>query len=332
MSLENLLQLFFSAALIWLAARWLVEASDKIAKITGLGHLFVGSFFLAASTSAPEFFVDIEATQKGIPDLAAGDLLGSSLVNLTILCVLSLIFWKSVNCQLSRQTRLSSWLAALLTAEVGFFIFLGSDLSFREFSLSSLVLVITYLVGLRAIFEKPQVNNEGKSGEKLVKARLLLKPVIVFFSGTILIFFASPYLVSSAEKIADETGLGKTLIGTSLLAFTTSFPELFSSITAIRKGLFQLVAGNIVGSNCINVLIFVVMNYSIWKDGSLWEHISRKNLITASFVVMNMVFLAIPWGIKSRQHLIGNRIRVWLILLLSVSCYVILYFLREMSF
>lgn len=328
MSLENLLQFLLSGLLIWFSARWLVKASDEIAKMTGLGHVFVGSLFLAASTSTPELFVDIEATRRGIPDLAAGDLLGSSLINLTIFCTLTLIYWKSTNDNLPRQTRFSSWLAALLTAEVGLFIFLRSDLSVSIFSLSSFALIITYLAGWRMIFETPQTNRESAEIKK--SPRHLFKSVIGFFSGTIVIFFASPFLVSSVEIMADQTGLGKTLIGTSLLALTTSFPELSSSITAIRRGLFNLVAGNIVGSNCMNMLIFVVMD-GIWQKGSLWTHLSRKNLIAAGFVILNMVLLAMSWRTKSGKYILGERTKVWLILLFSVSCYVILYFLREMN-
>lgn len=328
MSFGILFQFFWSSALIWLAARWLVKASDEIAQNTGLGHLFVGSIFLAASTSSPELFVDIEATRKGIPDLAAGDLLGSSLVNLTIFCVLSLIFWRSAGFELSRQMRLSAWLAALLTAEVGLFISFHSDLSFRGFSLASLILAVTYIAGLRMIFEKPRGKGDGNPPGKKRSPRLLFKSVIEFFSGTILIFFASPFLVSSVENIADRTGLGNSFIGMSLLALATSLPELSSSITAIRKGLFQLVAGNIAGSNTMNMLIFVVMD-GIWEKGSLWTHLSGKNVIAAAFVAMNMALLAVPGTSKSGRRLIGDRVKIWLILISSVSSYVVLYFWKD---
>ncbi|HEX5035444.1 MAG TPA: hypothetical protein VFW62_13270 [bacterium] len=309
-----LLQFLASAAMIWLAARWLVSASDKIAKITGLGHLFVGSLFLAAATSAPELFVDIEATRRGLPDLAAGDLLGSSLVNLIILCALSLVFWESVDCRMSRQSRLSAGLAAILTAEVGFFIYLQTGLGLPGFSLSGAVLVLTYLVGLRAIFEKPHSAGEPDA-TKSPKAKLLIRPTVGFISATVLIFFASPYLVTSVEKIAELTGLGNTFLGTSLLAFTTSFPELFASLAAIRAGLFHLVAGNIVGSNCINMLIFAAME-GIWTQGSLWAHLSRNHLLAAGFVILSMVLLGIPKL---------NYARVWLILIFNLGCYLILY-------
>lgn len=82
------LQFFVSALVIVLAGSMLAKFADKIADITGWGRLFVGGFLLAAGTSLPELMVDINAIRLDLPDLAVGDLLGSSLYNLLILAVL----------------------------------------------------------------------------------------------------------------------------------------------------------------------------------------------------------------------------------------------------
>lgn len=52
----------------------LANCADKIAEITRLGHLLVGSVLLAGATSLPELTVDITAIRLNMPDLAAGDL------------------------------------------------------------------------------------------------------------------------------------------------------------------------------------------------------------------------------------------------------------------
>ena len=68
----------------------LARAADVIAERTGLGRLLVGSIALAAATSLPELSVDIAAVRAGHADLAAGDLFGSSLMNLLILAGIDL--------------------------------------------------------------------------------------------------------------------------------------------------------------------------------------------------------------------------------------------------
>lgn len=120
--------------MIWVAAEFvalsavvaaagvvLARAADRIAEVTGLGRLLVGSVLLAAATSLPELSVDVAAVRRGMADLATGDLLGSSLVNLLILAVLDLV-QRSGRKMLSREAAshaLSATLSIVLTALVG---------------------------------------------------------------------------------------------------------------------------------------------------------------------------------------------------------------------
>ena len=83
-------QFIVCAGIIILAGTFLTRYADAIAEITKLGRLVVGSVLLAGATSLPELTVDISAVRLGLADLAVGDLLGSSLMNLLILALLDL--------------------------------------------------------------------------------------------------------------------------------------------------------------------------------------------------------------------------------------------------
>ena len=76
------------AMVVALAGTYLARSADQIAEITRLGRLLIGSVLLAAATSLPELTVDLSAVRQGMPDLAVGDLFGSSLMNLLILASL----------------------------------------------------------------------------------------------------------------------------------------------------------------------------------------------------------------------------------------------------
>jgi cation:H+ antiporter len=74
-----------AAAVVVAAATWLPRVGAELARQTGLAEAFVGSLFIAVTTSLPEIVVSLAAVRIGAIDLGVGNILGSSLFNLLIL-------------------------------------------------------------------------------------------------------------------------------------------------------------------------------------------------------------------------------------------------------
>jgi cation:H+ antiporter len=74
-----------AAAVVVAAALWLPRLGSELAQQTGLGEAFVGSLFIAITTSLPEIVVSLAAVRIGAIDLGIGNVLGSNLFNLLIL-------------------------------------------------------------------------------------------------------------------------------------------------------------------------------------------------------------------------------------------------------
>jgi cation:H+ antiporter len=74
-----------AAAAVVGAALWLPRLGAELARQTGLGEAFVGSLFIAITTSLPEIVVSLAAVRIGALDLGIGNILGSNLFNLLIL-------------------------------------------------------------------------------------------------------------------------------------------------------------------------------------------------------------------------------------------------------
>jgi len=67
------------------AALWLPRLGADLARQTGLREAFVGSLFVAITTSLPEIVVSLAAVRIGAIDLGIGNVLGSNLFNFLIL-------------------------------------------------------------------------------------------------------------------------------------------------------------------------------------------------------------------------------------------------------
>ncbi len=75
----------FNALIVVAAAVFLPFFGDHIAEESGLGMTFMGTMFLALSTSLPELVVAISAVRLGALDMAVGNIFGSNIFNIFIL-------------------------------------------------------------------------------------------------------------------------------------------------------------------------------------------------------------------------------------------------------
>jgi len=105
-----------SAAFIIGAGIWLATIGNDLAAATGWGQSFVGSLFLAFTTTLPEITVSFTAMRIGATDMAVANLIGSNLFNLTIIPVIDLIYTRGpILAEVSEGNAVTAGAVALMT-------------------------------------------------------------------------------------------------------------------------------------------------------------------------------------------------------------------------
>ncbi|MGQ9683801.1 MAG: sodium:calcium antiporter, partial [Anaerolineae bacterium] len=244
-----------SSAVIVLAAVKLAEYGDELADRTGVGGFFIGTLLMAGATSLPELLTTINAMRLGAPNLAAGNLYGSSMFNMFMLALLDLIHRQGRVLRLVATTHaLTAGLAMVLTAATVFFLLADVDLSLGWIGLDSLVIMVGYVAGVRLIQGgHGPAAIAGVNSRPKIDLRTVWRPLLGFAVATGVLVIGTPWMVRSSAEIAEITGLGTGFIGTALLAVVTSLPEVVASIAALRIGAFDLAVGNLFGSNVFNM-------------------------------------------------------------------------------
>jgi cation:H+ antiporter len=79
--------------------------------------------------------------------------------------------------------------------------------------------------------------------------------IVVIAVSFIVLNWSSNLTISNALKVSSSTQLGKTSIGFSLIAFSTSLPELTVALAASLSNGSGLSVGNVLGSNIVNISI-----------------------------------------------------------------------------
>jgi cation:H+ antiporter len=132
----------------------------------------------------------------------------------------------------------------------------------------------------------------------------LVKPVVFFMLATVVILLAGPRLSAAADELAVRSGLAKTFVGTTLIALSTSLPELVTCWAAVRLGSIDLAIGNIFGSNAFNMLILGGLDFA--QPGSLLSVVSPLHCVTAIFVMLatSITIMGQLYHVEKRRWLV----------------------------
>jgi cation:H+ antiporter len=103
-----------NAIIIIIAAIWLPRIGNALAEITGLSQTFVGSIFIALSTSLPELVVTFFAFKLGNVDMAVSNILGSNIVNLWFIPIYDLLYTQGPLLTFSSPRQLLNIFSSLL--------------------------------------------------------------------------------------------------------------------------------------------------------------------------------------------------------------------------
>jgi cation:H+ antiporter len=266
----------------------LARAADEIAEVTGIGRLWVGSVLLAAATSLPELTTGIAAVRLGAVDLAVGDLFGSSMASMMVLAIIDLMPpRRHVLKHASTEHALAACLAITLTAAAGLLVFAQPSATVLGIGPGSLLLLVLYLTGTRAVYRQIQTKAPGPDEEANATGRIasLRKPIAGFAVATVVIVLVAPHFAAAAKEIAERSGLGMTFVGTWLVGVSTALPELVASVAAVRMGAFDLAVGNLFGSNALNIAILFALDV-VWPGPTIYTALDPNHALSAMLGVI----------------------------------------------
>jgi len=322
------LEFIISALVIIAAGSRLTIYADRLSDQLNLGKALVGVILLGLITSLPEAVACVVSIRSlNADDLAIGNLLGSNNFNPLLIVVMDLVYRKgAVSNQVhpSVSHKLSAYYAIILTVVVIFEIVFSSFPSIGPLSIGGLAIVWIYISGMRNLASLSP--KEVKTPEKKIDGTLK-GTCINLFVCAVFVVVAAVWLVNSADRIATETGLGRTFVGSIFLALVTSLPEMVVSLSALKMGALDLAIGNIFGSNMSNIFIIFLCSL-INPEGPILYDVGSTHILTA-FCSMLMVFIGIK-GIEqnNKKAIAGLGWDSWLMLVVFLIGSSLLFLLK----
>lgn len=114
--------------------------------------------------------------------------------------------------------------------------------------------------------------------------------IVFLVVGFVLLIKGADILVSGASSIAANFKISKMLIGLTIVAFGTSAPELAVSISSLMAGTTDMLLGNVIGSNIMNILLLIgtgaIICPIIVKRSTVAKELPILLLISTALVVL----------------------------------------------
>lgn len=299
------------AVLVWGADRF-VDNSSLLAKKLGMSELAIGLTIVALGTSAPEIFVGISSVINNSEELAMGTVVGSNISNIALIFGVSCI---GISIKPSK-TSLIQFLPFFLGA-----VLLGLSLQDLKIDKNESVLFVLLFFIFIAITYKfksaEELDNQSANAIEIKKVALLLAIGLTALIG------GSHFAVVHAEILAKMLNVPQLIIGLTVIAIGTSLPELAATISAITKKKNDMVIGNVIGSNVMNIAL-VVPIIGFFSNTLLHENIYSRDflvMLMASllFIVIASSYSSKFFGIKIIRFIGCSFVLGYFVYILSIS-------------
>ena len=236
------------ALVLWGADR-LTDGAVAIAERMHISQMVIGLTIVAMGTSMPEFFVSFMSALKDTPDMAVGNVVGSNIFNALLI----------VGC--AAMVMPMNILPSTVKKDIPFAMVASVALLLMclDGNISRIDAVV--LLGLFAVFMfitlKGAKENEQPMQQMSAKGGKPFMSVVWIVVGLVCLVFGSNLFVDAATVIARQLGVSDAVIGLTIIAGGTSFPELATSVVSARKGQSGIAIGNVLGSNVFNILLIL---------------------------------------------------------------------------
>ncbi len=241
-----------SLAVLIYGADIIINQSEKVALRFGISEYIIGATLIALGTSLPEMAASISASIHGKAELAVSNIIGSNIINITLVIGVVLLISKKINPNRDFFAKDSSW--ALFPVLI--FVAIAFDNQITRLSgVAMFMLMFAYILFLLNHSDDTVDFGIDKDSEEIKKDFNLPKTVVLILIGFITVIYGADYTISSASNIAKSFGVSDWIVGVILVAFGTSLPELIVSVMAAKAGKADMAIGNIIGSNMANISV-----------------------------------------------------------------------------
>ncbi|HAA78380.1 TPA: hypothetical protein DCE37_25050 [Candidatus Latescibacteria bacterium] len=239
-------------AILAKCADWFVDGAVGIAEHFHVPKMLIGIVLVSMATTAPELAVSVMSAMSGAAEIALGNAIGSVIVDDTVAIGLAAAVTAA---PIAADPKLLKTTGVFLVVVdlVAYYLVWDGTLSRGEGAIL-LVGFFAYLIFTYITQRKSrEMDNDLEEIEESIAVQSVGSLVFWFVMGLGGVLVASHFIVDAAKVIATAFGISSGMIGLTVIAIGTSLPEIATGVAAGRRGHGEIVVGNILGADILNV-------------------------------------------------------------------------------
>ena len=297
----------------------LLDATEDLAKKLGTSEFIIGLTVVALGTSLPEIFVGIQSVSKETENLAMGAIVGSNISNIALIFGVACIgreIYPRKNITSKRQY------IPLIASAILLGLFLYSGNTIKPFE--ALIILLVLPIFLYVIYSDKSIGVDIQDDSNESKQNNVVWSLLILIVSFIALYFGSEGVVLAGKGMGEAFGISQIVVGLMVVAVGTSLPELAVTIGAIMKKRTDVVVGNVIGSNVLNIVLVVPIIGFFGSGNSLDPVLFKRDYFVMIFLT---IFFALFVYLQTKKTIFKDVKLINLSGYLFVIIY-ILYILR----
>lgn len=308
--LSNIIIIIIGFVLLIKGADFLVDGASEIAKRFHIPEIVIGLTIVAIGTSMPELVVSVTSALEGHSDLAIGNVVGSNIANMFLILGVCSIISPLV---FKKETRLFEIPFTIFATIMLFFLCINGsgehiNIITREEGIILLVFCVLFIIYNLIMAKK---GEEFDKEDRILEIRTeenkqvpLWESLFGIIIGIAGLKLGGDLVVENSVEIAQILGISEKLISLTIVAFSTSLPELITSIAATKKGETDMAIGNILGSQLFNILLIIGASATLAPINYSTSYNSNIMLLIVGSIMLGLF----PFMGKKNEMTRGNGV------------------------
>ena len=301
----NIIFFLLAIGVLVYSGSWVVKSLTRFSISLKISFFVISFILMAFATSIPEFFIGISAAVRNEPIISLGNVLGSNIVNLSLILGISILLVKRIKIE-TKAIRNDFWHTALIGL-LPFALIIDGVLS----KIDGIILLTVFAIYLYFLFQEKRIFHKFMEAEENHFLKGCALNFFIFLVTVAGLVVSANYVVVYGTRVALDLQVPVILVSLFLIALGTSLPELVFSVMTVAKKR-EMTLGNLLGSTIMNASLVLGVTALISPIV-----ISSFAPIIKGIVALALIFITLLIAVNTKKAL--GRITAVLLLVIYLG-------------